>query len=108
MNHKEMIESKTIVIEVKIAFDGLISGSDSAKEKIIEIEIKSIEDSHTGKQRQKKKINQNVEELSVNFKTYIQNWNTKAGGRWTPPLQGKTTGDSFSIDQNSKTRIACS
>ena len=55
MNHKEMIESKTIVIEVKIAFDGLISGSDSAKEKIIEIEIKSIEDSHTGKQRQKKK-----------------------------------------------------
>ena len=57
MNHKEMIESKTIVIEVKIAFDGLISGSDSAKEKIIEIEIKSIEDSHTGKQRQKKKKN---------------------------------------------------
>ena len=55
MNHKEMIESKTIVIEVKIAFDGLISGLDSAKEKIIEIEIKSIEDSHTGKQRQKKK-----------------------------------------------------
>ena len=55
MNHKEMIENKTIVIEVKIAFDGLISGSDSAKEKIIEIEIKSIEDSHTGKQRQKKK-----------------------------------------------------
>ena len=56
MNHKEMIESKTIVIEVKIAFDGLIGGSDSAKEKIIEIEIKSIEDSHTGKQRQKKKL----------------------------------------------------
>lgn len=39
MNQKEMIESKTIVIEVKIAFGGLISGLDSAKEKIMEIEI---------------------------------------------------------------------
>ena len=39
MNQKEMIESKTIVMEVKIAFDGLISVLDSAKEKIMEIEI---------------------------------------------------------------------
>lgn len=87
MNQKEMIEIKTIVIEVKIAFDGLISGLDSAKEKIIEIEIKSIEDSHTGKQRKKKvkKINQNAE-LSVNFKTYILNWDTKARRQMdTPP-----------------------
>ena len=29
---------------------------------------------------------------------------TEAGGRWAP--QGKAVGDSFSIDRNSKTRIA--
>lgn len=50
-NQKEKIEIKVAVIEMKIASDKLISVLDSAKEKIIEIEDKSIEKSQTEKER---------------------------------------------------------
>lgn len=50
-NQKEIIEIKNIVIEMKIAFDVLISKLDSAQKRIIEFEDRSEENSQSEKQR---------------------------------------------------------
>lgn len=46
-NQKEMLEFKNTTTEMKNGFDGLISRLDTAKERIIELEDRSIETSQT-------------------------------------------------------------
>ena len=53
-NHKEMLEIKNTVTEMKNAFDGLTGGWDTAEKRITELENISIETSKTEKQKNKK------------------------------------------------------
>lgn len=46
-----MIEIKNIIIEMKIAFDVLISRLNSAQERILEFEDRSIKNAQSEKQR---------------------------------------------------------
>lgn len=64
-----MLEIKNTVIEMRNAFDGLISRLNTAKERISEIEDITIETSRTQKQtEQTKKKQQNIHGLCNNCK----------------------------------------
>lgn len=46
-DHKEVLEIKSPMVDVKNAFDGLVSSLDMAKERISELEDVSLETSKT-------------------------------------------------------------